>query len=328
MKWEHCFWQYLERHCTVRGLRVKSIAAYGDILHQYKDYMEKHFQAAGPEKVTTRDVLEYVEYLRSIRRNGDSAVNRTVTVLRNFYRALVALGYMEYRDNPMQGFPMMKAPKRKFREVLTVEEMGTIIAVPRTDTIMGLRDRSILVLLYGTGMRATECAGLQEKDVRLEERNVKVTGKGGNERTIPLNDDVIPALAQYRAARGPVAADAPFYKSRKGAGGLSRNAIYERVRYYARKARIAKQVSPHTLRHTFATHLIRNKVNLVTLKELLGHRQLSSTQIYIHMTAEDVREAMALHPIRNLINTVKSYFPGLKLPFQHPPGTRFAFRPT
>jgi len=325
MKWEYTLDQYLNRHCSVRGLRPKTIAAYGDILRQYSAYMKEHYRHAGPEHVSTKDVLEYAQYLREHRHNRDAAVNRTVTVLRCFYRALVCLAYLESKDNPMHGFPPLKAPKRKFRDVLTAEEIRALINTPRTDTVMGLRDRGLLVLLYATGMRASECAQLLEKDIRLQERIVRVTGKGGNERTIPLNDTALEALRQYRTVRGRAAAEGAFFKSRKFGRALSRNAIYERVRTYARKARIAKHVSPHTLRHTCATHMVREKVNLVVLRDLLGHRQLSSTQVYLHMTAEDLREAVDQHPIEKLINTVKGILPGLKLPYQHPPGSRPSF---
>lgn len=142
---------------------------------------------------------------------------------------------------------------------------------------------------------------------------------------MPLNDEIALALQQYRAVRGEVSKDAYFFKSRKFSSGISRNSIYERVRKFARISRIAKKVSPHTLRHTFATHLIRNGENLVVLRDLLGHRQITSTQRYIHMTAEDIRAAIDRHPIRKLIDSIQDFMPALKLPFQYPPGQRFAF---
>ena len=161
--------------------------------------------------------------------------------------------------------------------------------------------------------------------MKLDEQIIHVTGKGGDERTIPLNEKVIQALKEYRQVRGQIEPTSPFFKSRKNGGGLSRFAIYERVRRYTRLARIKKHVSPHTLRHSFATHLLKMKVNLVTLRDLLGHRQLSSTQIYLHMTADDLREAVAQHPIANLVSSLKNLIPGLHLPFQYQPGQRFAF---
>jgi site-specific recombinase XerD len=187
--------------------------------------------------------------------------------------------------------------------------------VPQTDTVLGVRDKALLTLLYGTGIRASECAGLAEKDINWEEGLIRVTGKGGHERTVPLNEEVLHVMRQYRLARGGATPQEPFFRSREGKA-LSRNAIYERVRLSARKARIAKRVSPHRLRHTFATHLVQEGVGLVTLRDLLGHRQITSTQIYIHLTAQDLRKAADKHPVGKLIQRMEELLPTLKLPFQ------------
>jgi integrase len=175
--------------------------------------------------------------------------------------------------------------------------------------------RALLTLLYGTGIRASECAGLSEKDINWEERTIRVLGKGGHERTVPLNEEVLHVLRQYRLARGGAKASEPFFRSREGRA-LSRNAIYERVRRHGRRAGIPHRVSPHQLRHTFATHLVQEGVNLVTLRDLLGHRQITSTQIYIHLTAHDLRQATDKHPVRKLIKRMEELLPDVKLPFQ------------
>jgi integrase/recombinase XerD len=325
MKWDCYFSAYLEHHCGARGLQPKTIQAYRETLKIFKDYIVSRFNNTPPDKVKTKDILGYVEYLRQERKNQDAAVNRNVTIIRNFYRALAAMEYLEQRDNPMAGFPKLKATKTKFKDTLSLEEVKKLINAPRTDTVMGVRDRAILVLLYGTGIRATECAGLKESDVSLPERIIRVIGKGGDQRIVPLNNDVALALEQYRTVRGQVGKEAAFFKSRKLGGRISRNAIYERVRKFARLSRIPKRVSPHTLRHTFATHLVRLGENLVVLRDLLGHRQITSTQRYLHMTAQDLRAAVDRHPIRKLIDAMKDYIPALKLPFQYPPGQRFVF---
>jgi site-specific recombinase XerD len=279
-------------------------------------------QDVGPHQLTPRDVLEYLDYLRRDRDNGASAVNRQVTVLRNFYRAMVAMGHLEARDNPMAYFPKIKAARRKLPVTLNEEEVRRLIERPGVGTVLGLRDRAMMTLLYGTGIRASECAGLTERDIDWNERTIHVIGKGGHERTVPLNDEVVHILKQYRMARGPLKADEPFFRSREG-GALSRNAIYERVRTNGRRARIEKRVSPHRLRHTFATHLIRKGVGLVTVRDLLGHRLITSTQIYIHLTAQDLRHAADRHPIAQLIQRVEDLLPNVKLPFQSGTLSRF-----
>ena len=245
MKWNCYISAYLERHCSARGLLPRTICSYREVLRIFREYIQNKFNNAAPDAIKTRDVLEYVDYLRNERKNQDAAVNRNVTVIRSFYNALVAMEYLNQRDNPMAGFPKMKATKVKFKDTLSLEEVQKLINAPQTDTVMGRRDRAILVLLYGTGIRATECAGLKESDVSLAERTIRVIGKGGDQRVVPLNNDVAQALEQYRTVRGPTSKDASFFKSRKGKQGLSRNAIYERVRKFARESRI------HVLHITF-----------------------------------------------------------------------------
>ncbi len=164
---------------------------------------------------------------------------------------------------------------------------------------------------------------IAEGDVDLDERTVRVTGKGGHQRTLPLNDRVVSALRAYRTARGMLMPDDAFFQSRSRKP-LSRGAIYERVRKYARQVRIAKRVSPHRIRHSFATHLVRRGVDLVTLRDLLGHRLITSTQVYLHVTAEDLRHAAEAHPIQQLAPSIEHLLPKGKLPMQPAPRCRSA----
>jgi len=322
MKWQYWIALYLQTHCTARGLCPSSIKAYQFTLAQFREYVRLQLNDGEPDRITARDVLQYLDYLRRERDNGASAINRQVTVLRNFYRAIVAMGHLEARDNPLAYFPKVKAARRKLPVTLNTEEVRRLIERPATGTVLGLRDRAILTLLYGTGIRASECAGLREKDIDWQERTIHVVGKGGHERTIPLNAEVCHIMKQYQFARGPLKNQAQFFRSREG-GALSRNAVYERVRSTARAAKIERRVSPHQLRHTFATHLIKAGVGLVTVRDLLGHRLITSTQIYIHLTAQDLRQAADRHPIADLIKRVENLLPNVQLPFQYAPGRRF-----
>lgn len=315
MKWDYWISLYVNTHCVARGLRVLTMAAYEATLKAFAKYVRETWPGRGPEELSAADVLRYLEHLRKERLNGASALNRQATVLRNFYRAMVAMGHLEARQNPMAYFPKIKPAARKLPVTLDREEVGKLLDQPASDTVLGLRDRAVITLLYGTGIRASECAGLAEKDVNWQDNTIRVTGKGGHERTIPMNDEVVHVLRQYRLARGGAKPAEPFFRSREG-NGLSRNAIYERVRGIARKAGIAKRVSPHKLRHTFATHLVQEGVGLVTLRDLLGHKQITSTQIYIHLTAKDLRHAADKHPVGKLIKRMEDMLPNLKLPFQ------------
>jgi integrase/recombinase XerD len=321
MKWEVWFSLYLERHCTARGLMPRTIAAYAATLAGFRAYVRFRLADRAPDELTARDVLEYVEHLRRERHNGASAVNRQVTILKNLYRAMVAMGQLDASKNVMAHFPTIKATPTKLPVFLSETEVRNLLSQPRSSTVLGLRDRALLTVLYGTGIRVSECSGLKESDVDLVDNTVRVLGKGGHERVLPLNPEVARTLKQYREVRGPVTPAAPFFRSR-GQRPLSRYAIYERVRTHSRRALIQRRVSPHRLRHTFATHLVKHGVQLVTIRDLLGHRCITSTQIYLHTTAEDLRKAAALHPVEQLVDRVSDLLPNVKMPLQWLPGEK------
>jgi len=301
----------------VRSARApaKTLVAYEMTLKMFRDYVKVRLDDKDPDAIVARDVLEYIEYLRRERRNGAAAVNRQVTVVRRFYQAIVAMGHLSPERNPMAHFPKVKSVQRKFRETLTEAEVSTFIATPENGTVLGLRDRAIITLLYGSGIRASECAGLRNRDVDFAAATVRVTGKGGHERVVPLNREVVRALDEYRLASGVREANQTFFLTRSKRA-MGRSTICQRVKQHAKKAGITKHVSPHTLRHTFATHLVLAGVNIVTIRDLLGHRQITSTQVYFHMTAVDLRAAADKHPVRDLVSKLEDFLPSRKLPIQ------------
>lgn len=326
MMWDYWITLYIDTHCAARGLSTKTMDAYRWALYQFRSYVEVYQNNVPPDCLSTRMVLDYVQHLRSERHNGDSAVNRHVVILKTFYRAIVAMGHLEPAENPLAYFPKFKATPRKLPVTLSEAEISRLLDAPPIDTVLGLRDRAILALLYGTGIRASECAQLTDENVDLAERTITVIGKGGHMRTLPLGDEAAAALDRYHQARGPVSRDGAFFLSRRKRP-LSRGAIYERVRTWSQRAKINKTVSPHRIRHTFATHLMRADTDLVTIRDLLGHRTIASTQIYLHVTAEHLRLAAQRHPISRLAPTVAELLPNVKLPFQHPPRRRQRPRP-
>lgn len=315
MMWQYWVNLFTQTHCTARGLRVKTIAAYKVTLEQYWAYLVKHNGELSPETVCARDVLAYIQYLRTTRDNGDAAVNRVVTILKVFYRAMVAMDMMDYQNNPMIGFPRMKAVARKLPVVLTDKEIKKLLTLPPKNTVIGIRDRAILALLYGTGIRVSECATLTEGSVDLASKLITVTGKGGHQRSVPLNEHVVTALTNYRYQRGQALPKTPFFRCRNG-NAMQRRTIYERVRTWGERSHLPKSISPHKLRHTFATHLLNAGVGIVTLRDLLGHKHITSTQVYLHVTAQDLREAAEKHPIKNLLSSVELILPRLRLPMQ------------
>jgi site-specific recombinase XerD len=317
MKWSFWIELYIRTHCVARGLRPLTLAAYESTLAQFREWVCVKLEDRAPDEITARDVLSYVQHLRDVRDNGDSAVNRSVVVLRRFYAAIVAMGHLDHSANPMNGFPSIKAAPRKLPVALSGEQVSRLMSEPDSDTVLGLRDRAMLALLYGTGIRASECASLSEAQVDLHQLTITVRGKGGHERVIPLNPQLAEVMRLYTHARGAAGPGAPFFRSRFGRR-LSRGSVYERVRTWGQRSRIGIALSPHRMRHTFATHLVRAGVGLVTIRDLLGHRLITSTQIYLHVTADDLRAAAARHPISRLLNTVKNLLVPGPLPFQKP----------
>jgi len=317
MKWTYWIELYIRTHCVARGLRPLTLVAYEAALVQFREWVRITLEDRPPDELAARDVLAYLEHLRTVRHNGPGAVNRAVVILRRFYRAMVAMGHLDHRANPLRHFPSIKAAPRKLPVTISSEQVRRLLAEPGEDTIIGLRDRAILALLYGTGIRASECASLRNGRVDLVQLTITVDGKGGHERTIPLSPQLADVLRLYVQARGPALPTAPFFRSRFGRL-LSRTSIYERVRTWGQRSRVGCRLSPHRLRHTFATHLLRAGVGLVTIRDLLGHRLITSTQIYLHVTVDDLRSAAALHPIRKLLDTVKHLLVPGPLPFQRP----------
>ncbi|MHC4180466.1 MAG: tyrosine-type recombinase/integrase [Planctomycetota bacterium] len=318
---------YCETWCVARNLRTSTIGAYRDSLRQFRQWVQREHLLAEPTRITSRIVLEYVVYLREKRNNGDSAVGRAIVVLKNLYAAMVSFGHLPPRDNPMAGFPRMRKTHEKLPTYLSSDELRRLLASPKTDTVLGLRDRAILMLLYATGIRANECATALEEWVDLDERTIRVFGKGGRERVIPLNERAVEALRTYRQARGHLSPGERFFRTKDGRG-IGRKIVYQRVKKYALVAKISKRVSPHTLRHTCATHLVQRGENVVTIRDILGHRQLTSTQVYIHTTAHELREVARNHPIGELAPRIASLIEGVRIPIDYPPRRRAARVPS
>jgi integrase/recombinase XerD len=144
MKWSFWIDLYIRTHCVARGLRPLTLAAYEDTLKHFREWVRVMQQDRAPDQISAREVLAYIQYLRDVRGNGDSAVNRTVVVLRRFYGAIAAMGYLDPRSNPLVGFPSIKAVPRKLPFALSAEQVSRLLSEPNPDTIIGLRDRAML----------------------------------------------------------------------------------------------------------------------------------------------------------------------------------------
>jgi integrase/recombinase XerD len=218
-----------------------------------------------------------------------ASIRRNVAALRSYFRFLVAEGHV-VRDPTER----LETPKRwrTLPQVLTVTEVDRLLATPSLDEPMAFRDRAMLELAYGAGLRVSEWIGIGVKDVLFEDQLVRVFGKGSKERLVPMGRKALAAIAIYlrelrpRLERGE--GRGALFLSARGAP-LSRMGAWKILRKYVDKAGIAKRVTPHTLRHSFATHLLEGGADLRAVQEMLGHADISTTQIYTHVDREYLR---------------------------------------
>jgi integrase/recombinase XerD len=244
-----------------------------------------------PVDVTSRILREFVYHLKDVGLSPAS-IRRNISAIRTYFRFLMSDGVVT-RDPSER----LETPKRwrTLPEVLTVAEIERLLAAPTLDDPLAFRDRAMLELAYGAGLRVSEWISLGTRDVLLEDKLVRVFGKGRKERLVPIGRSAIAAVATYV---GELRADL----ERKGKGGkgvlflnsrgepLSRMGAWKILRRYVERAGIEKSVSPHTLRHSFATHLLEGGADLRAVQEMLGHADISTTQIYTHVDREYLRK--------------------------------------
>jgi integrase/recombinase XerD len=226
-----------------------------------------------------------------------STLGRKVACLRSFYRHLRREGLIEH--DPTADLHGPRKTQRLPR-VLTREEVASLLREPQGTEPLALRDRALLELMYACGLRVSEVTGLELADVDLEEGMLRARGKGSKERLVPVGRQAIVALNAYTARGRPVLLgvkhEAKLFLNRRG-GGLTRQGLYKIVQGHARGAGLQERMSPHTLRHSFATHLLAGGCDLRSLQEMLGHADLATTQVYTHLSAERLKDAyFSAHP--------------------------------
>ncbi len=271
-----------------RGLSPNTVAAYG------RDVGE--FLAAAdlaPRAVRTEDIERYLAARTELSKRSQA---RLLSALRSFFDWLILEG--ERKDNPCD---RIDAPKlgRYLPAVLSVEEVTAILESVNTATgdWRALRDRAILEILYGCGLRVSEACGLLISHVFLKEGFVRVVGKGNKERLVPLGEMAADAFARYLEARPQAAEPAldDFAFLNKNGRPMSRVAIFNLVKQQALVAGVNKEISPHTFRHSFATHLIENGADLRVVQEMLGHESILTTEIYTHIDTATWQAAILSH---------------------------------
>ena len=280
-----------------RGLVPNTIQAYGRDLRQYLDTLE------GMGVRTTRTIQdEAVEYhLARLSRKGlkASSRSRTISAIRQFHRFLYREGLLE-----PSAISEITSPKRGKRipKVLTIGEIEALMEQPDLTTPLGLRDRAMLELSYGAGLRVSELCGLQMESMVDGERLMVVRGKGGKQRVVPFGRHADKALNRYLSKGRPALARhrrLPNVFLNHHGRPISRVGFYNKFRGYATAAGIIAGISPHILRHSFATHLLQGGADLRHVQELLGHADISTTQIYTAVDARHIIEVhRAFHPRR------------------------------
>ena len=240
-------------------------------------------------KSVTRNNLE--KYILWMRRNGKSVstVSRALASLKCFYGYLTMQGTVN--DNPTEGIVPDKQPK-KLPQILTGHEVERLLEQPECKDAKGYRDKAMLELLYATGMRVSELIELEEKDVNLAAGIIRCEGKG-KERFIPMYPVAIQALRDYlQYARPQMIADPNEKALFVNVSGekMTRQGFWKIIKYYQEKAHIDKEITPHTLRHSFAAHLLENGADLRSIQEMLGHADISSTQVYVQLVKNKLKD--------------------------------------
>lgn len=295
--------RWLTMLAVERGLSRNTVSNYRREAERYSAWL-KEAGIGSLDEVTARHVERYVLDLR--RGEGDrpglsaASANRALSAVRGLHRFAAAEGFAA-RDPAADVRPSQ--PARRLPETLSIDEVERLLAAADPDEgAEGLRDRALLELLYATGMRVSEAVGLSVDDVEElsgELPFLQVTGKGDKQRLVPVGSQALAALEAYLVRGRPALAKGrgpALFLNLRG-GSLSRQSAWSVIKQRAAKAGIEREVSPHTLRHSFATHLLEGGADVRVVQELLGHASVATTQLYTHVTAESMREAWRMaHP--------------------------------
>ncbi|MGH8660802.1 MAG: site-specific tyrosine recombinase XerD [Burkholderiales bacterium] len=275
------------------GLAKNTLEAYRRDLSQFAAWIEAR-QRKPLVSADQADIQSYLGY-QFRKKTRATSVARLLSALKRFYRYCLRQGRI--KADPTLKIDAPKLP-RGLPKSLTEEDVENLLAAPRADTALGLRDKAMLETLYASGLRVSELVKLKLGQVSQDMGVVQVVGKGSKERLVPLGEEAIEWIRQYlRGARprllGARAADDLFVTARGAA--MTRQMFWHLLRRYAARAGLRKNISPHTLRHAFATHLLNHGADLRVVQLLLGHSDISTTQIYTHVARERLKRLHAKH---------------------------------
>ena len=290
-----------------KNLSDNSINSYNTDLVKYLDWLRKKYEVKEITDISSEMVKKYIQTLK---KGGfeSSSISRKISAIKAFHK------YISNDAGVTNVTINIKKPKKeeKLPKVLSLEEINMMFNTIKTNEPLDLRNRCMLEFLYGSGLRISELLDLKPENISLHKKELHVVGKGNKERIVPLSDMSIDAFSKWMS-KGK-----PHIKNRgenylfvnKNGNKLTRQGVWKLIKEIALEAGITKEISPHTLRHSFATHLLNNGFNLRYVQFLLGHKDISTTQIYTHITLDKLKEDyLACHPrAKEWFSCLKEYF--------------------
>ena len=289
-----------------RRFSPRTVRAYRSDLDRFADFWEREFahESVGKTPLGKIDTLAVRSYLASLHRAklSNRSLARHLSTLRSFFRWACREGHLA--KSPARGLPAPRVPKTLPR-AMTLPDTERLLGAEEEDAFVPERERALFELLYATGLRVSEAAGLDVEDVDFSARLVRVTGKGSRERIVPFGEAAADALDAYLPSRSDLRRRAPEDEADSGeplfvnarGGRLTPRSMARLLKRRLRAAGLPAEISPHALRHTFATHLLQAGADLRAIQELLGHASLSTTQKYTHLDAARLREVYrSAHP--------------------------------
>lgn len=269
--------QFLDFLQNEKKLSNNTLQSYSRDINQYRDYLEKN--RINYVKVDNEQINEYLKYLQDIGKKT-STISRNLASIRSFYQYLIRI--KKIKNDPTENIQSPKVEKR-VPSVLTSQEVELLLDQPKDIDLKGTRDKAMLEVAYATGMRVTEIISLDLEDVNLDEGFVSCKAVG-KQRNIPLGSMSIKALKEYIEEARPIMIRDENEKSlfvNVNGKRLTRQGFWKIVKFYKEQAHITKDITPHVLRHSFATHLLQNGADLKAIQTMLGHSDISSTQVYM-----------------------------------------------
>lgn len=270
-----------------RAFSENTISAYKNDIAQFISYIKK--KKISFKKITLKFLFNYLLSLKENNLSSSSILRKSASI-KAFFRFLLNEGIIT--SNPASLLKFQNR-ERKLPSFLSYEEINSLLSCPDITKNLGIRDKALLELLYGAGLRVSEIIGLKLDALNLDLGFIRVSGKGGKERIIPIGKEAIKYLKMYLGIRSMFLNkkdDSQFLFLNLRGNHLTRMAIWKMLKKYASLAKIRKNIYPHIIRHSFATHLLKNKADLRVIQELLGHSDISTTQIYAHLDTNTMKE--------------------------------------